>query len=82
MYRMSLLILLIHQWNAKGLIDGGQEFKQLLKRKAGCVQESLLQSKFDFVLHDCVVDKGKGGGQGCVTSVRQDILYRAPRSRK
>lgn len=81
---MTVLPLLILQWNARSLVANGQEFKGFLnemeqKPDVVCIQETWLKQSLDFVIkgYTCVRrDRGEGIGGGCATFVRRGVQYR------
>lgn len=77
-------MLLIIQWNARSLIANGQEFKSFIDGMvkipdAICIQETWLRLNLDFVIQGYVAvrrDRKEGGGEGCVTFIKQGLPYR------
>ena len=81
---ISLMLLIILQWNARSLIANGQEFKKYidkLKEKPNiiCVQETWLKPDIDCIIKGYTAirrDRGKGRGGGVPTFIQNGISYK------
>lgn len=78
---LTILMVIILQWNARSLLANGQEFKHFLnelneKPDVICIQESWLKPHLDFVIHGyTIIRRDRNSGEGCVLYLLRRVYH-------